>query len=105
MIVAIKIDLTKIDKSKIFVGKTGNKYIDLSLLENKAGTDQYGNDFVCVQDIGKEARERGEKGPILGNGKYRVRSAATPPAPREDASQPRYAQEPKPEQPEDDLAF
>lgn len=69
MIIRAKIDVTKIDKSKIFVGAKG-KYIDISLLENRNGPDEFDNDFMVVQDIGKEARERGEKGPILGNGKF-----------------------------------
>lgn len=69
MIIRAKIDVTKIDKSKIFVGAKG-KYIDITLLENRDGPDQFDNDFMVVQDIGKEARERGEKGPILGNAKF-----------------------------------
>lgn len=69
MIIRVKIDVTKISKEHIYVGAKG-KYIDITLLENRDGTDQYDNDFMCVQDLGKEARERGEKGPILGNGKF-----------------------------------
>ncbi len=69
-IISAKIDVTKIPKSAIFVGAKG-KYIDITLLKNRDGTDQYGNDYMVVLDLGKEARERGEKGPILGNARIR----------------------------------
>ena len=104
MIIGAKIDVKKINKDLFFKGEKG-LYMDISILENKNGTDQYGNDFMITQDVGKEARARGEKGPIIGNGKYRVRSAATPPPPQEQSSEPRYADEPKADQPEDDLGF
>lgn len=74
-IISAKIDVTKIPKSAIFVGTKG-KYIDITLLPNRDGTDQYGNDYMVVLDLGKEARERGEKGPILGNARIRGQKAA-----------------------------
>lgn len=70
MIIKLKIDVTKIDKERLFIGKNGAKYLDLTLLENKNGTDQYGNDFMVVQDITKAERESGQRGAILGNGKF-----------------------------------
>jgi hypothetical protein len=66
---SIKLDVTKIDKSAIYEGKKG-KYITLTLLENREGRDDYGNDGFVTQDIGKERRESGEKGPIVGNWKH-----------------------------------
>lgn len=65
--IKIKVDVTKIDKSKIFVGAKG-KYIDICIIE-KREQDAYGNDFVVVQDVSKEEREKGIKGAILGNGR------------------------------------
>lgn len=62
----IKINVSKIDKTALFEGKNG-KYLDLVLFENRDGTDQYGNDGFVTQDIGKERREAGERGPIIGN--------------------------------------
>ncbi len=67
--IRIKINLAKIDQTAVFEGKNGARYIDLTLMENKQGLDQYGNTHMCVQDLGKERRLAGEKGPILGNGK------------------------------------
>lgn len=57
------------DKKAFFTGKKG-VYADITLLPNRNGQDDFGNDFMVVQDLGKEARERGEKGPILGNAKF-----------------------------------
>jgi hypothetical protein len=65
---SVRINVTKIDKSAIYEGKNG-KYVDLVLFENKNGEDQYGNLGFVTQDIGKERRLAGEKGPILGNWK------------------------------------
>ena len=67
--IRIKINLAKIDQTAVFEGKNGARYVDLTLMENKQGLDQYGNTHMCVQDLGKERRLAGEKGPILGNGK------------------------------------
>ena len=65
----IKINVTKIDKTALFEGKNG-KYLDLVLFENKEGVDQYGNHGFVTQDIGKERRENGERGAIIGNWKH-----------------------------------
>ena len=87
--ITCKIDVTKINKDFIFTGKVNKegktpKYIDLTLIENKQGVDQYGNAGFVAQSIPKEARDRGEKGAILGN--YKIIGApqgkpALPPKP------------------------
>jgi hypothetical protein len=69
MIIRASINITKIDKSKLFAGKNGT-YLDIALLENRNGPDQYGNNFMIVQETTKEEREKGIKGAILGNGKF-----------------------------------
>jgi hypothetical protein len=61
-----KIDVTKVDKTHLFKGKSGT-YLDIALITNKAGRDQYGNDGMIVQSVSKQARQDGQKGPILGN--------------------------------------
>ena len=79
MIIRASINTSKIDKSAMIDGKQG-KYIAFTLLENRDGEDAYGNNFMIVQDIGKERREAGEKGTILGNAKFvRANNAATTP--------------------------
>jgi len=92
MIIRASLNLTKVDKTKLFRSdKTDGVYLNITLLENKNGTDDYGNHFMIVQDVGKEAREAGEKGAILGNGKIAG-----------DAGQPRQTAKPAAKiQPED----
>jgi hypothetical protein len=82
--IRIKINLAKIDQTAVFEGKNGARYIDLTLMENKQGLDQYGNSHMCVQDLGKERRLAGEKGPILGNGKTIGTVKPSRPAPPDD---------------------
>ena len=65
-----KIDVTKIVKAQLFRGKKGT-YLDIALIETP--NDQYGNDYMIVQDPGKDARLSGEKGAILGNAKIVAR--------------------------------
>jgi len=64
--IALKIDVTKIDKTHLYQGKSA-KYLDCALIENKGGPDEYGNDGFIAQSVGKAARENGERGPIIGN--------------------------------------
>ena len=59
----IKIDVTKIDKKHLFKGKTA-VYLDAALVERP---DEYGNAGFISQSVSKEARAKGEKGPIIGN--------------------------------------
>jgi len=66
--IVTKIDVSKIDKNFLFKGNKGT-YMDLLLMENREGPDQFGNDGFVAQGVSKEAKERGEKGPIIGNWK------------------------------------
>ena len=63
--ITVKINLDKVDKSKIFQGKKG-KYLDLVLWENKdfPQADQYGSHYLV-----KQSGEKGEKLDILGSAK------------------------------------
>jgi len=73
------INVTKIDKTALVEGKNG-KYLSLVFFENRDGKDQYGNDGFITQDLGKDRRLAGEKGPILGNWKEVGKSQAAPKA-------------------------
>lgn len=75
-----KIDVTKIKKEHLFKGTKGT-YLDITLVENKTGRDEFGNDGFISQSVSKEAREKGEKGPIIGNWKRAKEKVATTPAP------------------------
>jgi Ser-tRNA(Ala) deacylase AlaX len=65
-IIRIKIDVTKIDKSALYKGAKGT-YLDATLFLNDE-PGEYGDNGMIAQDLGKERREAGEKGAILGNG-------------------------------------
>jgi len=79
MILKCKIDVKKIDKAKLFQGKTA-LYLDCTLLENRDGVDQYGNHGMIVQDVSKSEREQGIKGAILGNFKIMEQKGNPKPA-------------------------
>lgn len=89
--IVLKIDVTKIDKTHLFDGK-GGKYLDCILNENKGGVDQYGNIGFIAQSVSKEARAKGERGPIIGNYKEIV---TTPRAPKQSESKPSAKPTPK----------
>jgi hypothetical protein len=69
MMVKYKINLSKVDKKLLMDGEQG-VWLFGAILENRDGPSKYGNDGFIVQDISKEAREAGEKGPIIGNWSY-----------------------------------
>lgn len=104
--IRLKIDVTKIDKRHFFHGKKkkvvidgrevekGAIYLDCTVYPNRDGEDQYGNTHFIGQDVSKEARERKERGPIIGNAKVpggapqaaRAASRPTSAAPASDES-------------------
>ena len=64
--VQVKIDVSKIDKTLLFKGAKG-VYLDATVFIDIDTPDQYGNHGMVTQDISKEAKDAGDKGPILGN--------------------------------------
>lgn len=68
ILLSLKIDVTKIDKARLFQGKKGT-YLDASIFVDLGDADQYGNHGMITQDVSKEERDSGVKGAILGNGK------------------------------------
>ena len=65
---ALKINLSEIDMSRIFQGKKG-QYLDATIFVDMAELDQYGNSGMITQDVSKDEKAQGVKGKILGNGK------------------------------------
>ena len=63
--VNLKIDVSKIDKSKLFKGQKGT-YLDAQVFVD-TNNDQYGNNGMITQAVSKEDRDQGVKGAILGN--------------------------------------
>jgi len=58
-----RIDVTKINKSRLFKGKKGT-YLDFVIIDTP--NSEYG-DAMIVESISKEERDAGNKGTILGN--------------------------------------
>jgi len=85
--IRLKLNLRKLTDFRTFTGKDGIEYaafpikanaiymtektasMDVTLMDNRDGPDQYGNDGFATLDLGKERRLSGERGPILGNWK------------------------------------
>lgn len=67
MVVALKIDVTNIDKKRLFKGAKGT-YLDCTVMIDSE-EDQYGNCGMITQSVTKEERQSKNYGPILGNGK------------------------------------
>jgi hypothetical protein len=65
--VSVKIDVTKIDKDRLFKGEKGT-YLDLTTFIDTENKDQYGNNGFISQSLTKEERHAGAPHtPILGN--------------------------------------
>ena len=65
--ISIKIDLSKIDESRIFESqKTGARYLDITGVLTDT-SDQYNNNGFVKQNTTKEEREAGLNLPIVGN--------------------------------------
>lgn len=60
--VKLKIDVSKVDKSKLFQGKKG-VYLDATVFLDVDNKDQYDNNGMITQDTGSKE----EQGSILGN--------------------------------------
>ena len=63
---SVKIDVTKIDKKRLYEGKKGT-YLDLTTFINTDETNEYGDHGFISQSLNKEEREMGLQTPILGN--------------------------------------
>ena len=64
--VSLKIDVTNIDKARLFPGQKG-AYLDATVFIDLDQLDQYGNSGMITQDVSKEEKQQGVKGNILGN--------------------------------------
>jgi len=82
---SVKLDVSKIDKSRLFKGEKGT-YLDLTTFINLDEADQYGNHGFISQSVTKEEREQKVQTPILGNVKafYTEGGQSAPAAPHSD---------------------
>ena len=61
--ISLKIDVTKIEKERLYEGKKG-KYLDATTFVDLDELDQYDNSGMITQDVSKEDKDAGVKGPI-----------------------------------------
>jgi len=64
--ISIRIDVTKIDKNRIFIGAKG-KYIDLTTFIDTDKPSSFGDHGFVAQSVSKEEKANGVKTPIIGN--------------------------------------
>lgn len=99
-ILTVKVDVTLIDKARLFTGKTNAqghtpKYADLVLVPRKE-PGKFGDTHIVKQSITKEEREKGVEMPIIGNATERGgqptqrADAAKPSAPPIDNEEPAF---------------
>ena len=67
-LIALKINVKKIDKARLYKGAKGT-YLDATIVFDPDNPDQYDNHGFIAQSVRKEEREAGQRGEILGNGK------------------------------------
>ena len=78
--ISVRIDVTKIDKSRLYKGAKGT-YLDLTTFVDTEKQDQYENNGFISQSLTKEEREAKYQTPILGNVKvFYTDSTTTAPA-------------------------
>ncbi len=82
--IAIKIDVTKITKERLFKGAKGT-YLNAIMIETPDG--KYGDFMICEEQT-KEEREAKQKRAILGNGKYVGRKPEAPIPPKQGGKPP-----------------
>lgn len=63
---SIKIDVTKIDKSRLFKGEKGT-YLDLTTFVDLDTKDAFDNNGFISQSVSKDEKAAGIQTPILGN--------------------------------------
>ena len=64
--VELSIDVTKIDKDRLFVGKKG-KYLSATVFIDTDNVSQFGDNGMIVHKATKEESDAKTKTPILGN--------------------------------------
>ena len=93
---SVKIDVTKIDKKRLYEGKKGT-YLDLTTFINTDETNEYGDHGFISQSLDKKERDQGLQTPILGNVKVFYTD--------QDQQEPQAPQAPQQDNFDDDIPF
>lgn len=96
-----KINVTKIDKKRLFAGKQGT-YLDLVFIPTP---DSEFGDYMIKQQCTKEEREAKVQMPILGNAKFLTRNPKSSPAKHSHKPAAAPASDSPQDPPEDDVPF
>ncbi len=91
--VSLKIDVSKIDKARLFKGQKGT-YLDATVFIDTENVSQYGDNGMIAQSVSSEERQQGVKGNILGNCKVFFTEGGQQPQ----AAPQQYQQAPAPQQ-------
>ena len=83
--VTLKINVAKIDKSKLYKGTEGT-YLDVTAFVDTDNQDKFGNNGMITQSVSKEEREAGTRGVILGNSKVFFQGESKQNKPKENTS-------------------
>lgn len=84
--IRLNINVSKLEKARIHQGNKG-QYIDLTTFVDIDQKDQYDNNGFISQDVTKEEREQGVKGPIVGNCKVFFTDSGQQRAPQQNQGQ------------------
>lgn len=90
--VNLKIDVSKLDKSRFFRGQKGI-YADITAFIDLDQEDQYGNSGFLTQSMSADERQAGVQMPIIGNSKIFYKNS------QQSYQAPRQAQQPPQQQP------
>ena len=65
--VNVSINVKEIDKARLVNHTNGKTYLNMTVFIDPNNPGQYGDHGMITQDVSKEERDNGVKGPILGN--------------------------------------
>ena len=65
--VSLSIDVKAIDKARLVAHTNGKTYLNMTAFIDPENPGQYGDHGMITQDVSKQEKDQGVKGPILGN--------------------------------------
>ena len=65
--VNLSIDVKAIDKARLVAHTNGKTYLNMTAFIDPENPGQYGDHGMITQDVSKQEKDQGVKGPILGN--------------------------------------
>ena len=75
--VNLSINVKEIDKARLVAHANGKTYLNMTVFIDADNPGQYGDHGMITQDVSKEEKDQGVKGPILANTIIRTNSRYT----------------------------